>query len=73
MSAARFVGIFEILLPMFYMAKRTIRKQSSEIEWSSVDSITDTSNTTSVRCTKRNNEQRNNDDEDFLCGAIWLE
>jgi hypothetical protein len=49
MSAARFVGIFEILLPMFYMAKRTIRKQSAEIEWSGLDSITDTSNTTSVR------------------------
>jgi hypothetical protein len=55
MFAARFVGIFEILLPMFYMAKRTIRKQSAEIEWSSVDSITDTSNTTSVRRTERNN------------------
>ena len=45
MSAARFVDILEILFPMFYMAKRTIRKQSAEIEWSSVDSITDDRNT----------------------------
>ena len=59
MSAARFVGILEILFPMFYMAKRTIRKQSAEIEWSGLDSITDTSNTTLVRCTKRNNERNN--------------
>ena len=43
---------------MFYMAKRTIRKQSAEIEWSGLDSITDTSNTTPVRRTKRNNERR---------------
>jgi hypothetical protein len=42
MSAARFVGIFEILLPMFYISKRTIRKQSAEIEWSGLDSITET-------------------------------
>ena len=73
MSAARFVDILEILFPMFRIAKRTIRKQSAEIEWSGLDSITDDRNTTPVRRTKRNNEQRNNDDEDFLCGAIWLE
>ena len=44
---------------MFYMAKRTIRKQSAEIEWSSVDSITDHRNTTLVRRTKRNTKRRN--------------
>ena len=57
MSAARFVGILEILFPMFYMLERTIQKQSAEMEWSSVDSITDDRNTTSVRRTKRNTNE----------------
>ena len=34
--------------PVFYMVKRTNRKQSAEIELSSVDSITDDRNTTGV-------------------------
>ena len=38
----------KILFPMFYIAERTIQKQSAEIEWSSVDSITDDRNTTGV-------------------------
>ena len=59
MSAARFVGILEILFPMFYMAKRTIRKQSAEIEWSGLDSITDTSNTALSGSDERKRKQGN--------------
>ena len=49
---------------MLYMVKRTNRKQSAEIEWSSVDSNTDDRNTAEVRRTKHKTTSKEQNDDD---------
>ena len=58
---------------MFCIAKRTIQKQSAEIYWSGLDSITDHRNTDLSQTNETKQLTKEQNDDDFLCGAIWLE